>query len=230
MIDFDSYLRGCADGHTIYVLGGQGEILSDMTEEERHRFISVREHSNMTYITQDKAAYQLKVTQGFEKIAAFDCSGLIVHFLLDITGEIGYDTTANGLYKMCDYHPSLNELKPYDLVFMGNNPNDIWHCGVYIGDGKVIESRRIGYGVQMTDFDKRGWNMFGHLKQLDKYLPPENHPNFTITKPMQQGATVKKLQQLLNDCGFNCGNVDGKFGKKTNAALQKFCRYYLIEE
>jgi len=32
------------------------------------------------------------------------------------------------------------------------------------------------------------------------------------------GAYVKAMQQMLNDLGYNCGNADGYFGKKTKAA------------
>lgn len=38
----------------------------------------------------------------------------------------------------------------------------------------------------------------------------------------QSGDKVKALQQALNDLGFNCGNVDGKFGPKTELALKNF--------
>ena len=38
----------------------------------------------------------------------------------------------------------------------------------------------------------------------------------------QSGDKVKKLQQALNDLGFNCGAVDGKFGINTLAAVKKF--------
>ena len=38
----------------------------------------------------------------------------------------------------------------------------------------------------------------------------------------QTGDRVKKLQQVLNELGYNCGNVDGKFGPKTLAAVKKF--------
>lgn len=38
----------------------------------------------------------------------------------------------------------------------------------------------------------------------------------------QTGDKVKKLQQALNALGYNCGNVDGKFGPKTLAAVKKF--------
>ncbi|MBQ8263449.1 MAG: peptidoglycan-binding protein [Oscillospiraceae bacterium] len=37
-----------------------------------------------------------------------------------------------------------------------------------------------------------------------------------------EGADVKALQILLNGLGYNCGEVDGDFGSKTEAAVKKF--------
>lgn len=224
--DFREYLDNAADGHCIYVLGAQGQVLSDMTEKDRKCFISRLENGNVLRINEDIAAYNLKAAQGYDMIQAYDCSGLIVHFLEDLHHEIGYDTTAQGLYNLCDFHPSLNELQPYDLVFIRNSDGYISHCGVYIGDGKVIESRRIGYGVQCTNFEDRPWNCCGHMEKLMKYVPEDKHPELIITKPLMKGDHIRQLQQLLNDYGFACGSVDGKFGVKTAAALQDFCRYY----
>lgn len=36
------------------------------------------------------------------------------------------------------------------------------------------------------------------------------------------GNDVKKLQTMLNACGYNCGTVDGDFGSKTEKALRAF--------
>ena len=35
-------------------------------------------------------------------------------------------------------------------------------------------------------------------------------------------ATVKKVQQALNDCGYDCGTPDGSSGKKTRKAIENF--------
>ena len=230
MLNFREYLLSCADGHCIYVLGAQGKVLTDMTDEERRAWITKREGGNDVYIQMDENAYNLKRTQGFDMIEAYDCSGLIMHYLQDMAHEFDYDTTAQGLYNLCEYHPSMNEIQAYDLVFMGDDDRHIKHVGVYIGDGKVVESRRIGFGVQLTDFNARPWKFCGHLKQLEKYLPAANHPKLGITKPLLKGDYIKQLQQLLNDYGFECGAVDGKYGKKTDAALHAFCAYYCIGE
>ena len=46
------------------------------------------------------------------------------------------------------------------------------------------------------------------------------------TQPMvyrgSRGDAVRKLQELLNKKGFDCGAVDGIFGSKTHAAVVAF--------
>jgi peptidoglycan hydrolase-like protein with peptidoglycan-binding domain len=39
-----------------------------------------------------------------------------------------------------------------------------------------------------------------------------------------EGESVKELQTRLNDIGYDCGTVDGKFGNKTLAAVKEFQR------
>lgn len=45
-----------------------------------------------------------------------------------------------------------------------------------------------------------------------------------VLKQGSTGAEVKKLQERLNQLGFNCGAVDGIFGKKTYNAVISFQR------
>lgn len=37
-----------------------------------------------------------------------------------------------------------------------------------------------------------------------------------------EGKDVQELQTTLNNLGYNCGKVDGKFGEKTKSALKKY--------
>lgn len=43
-----------------------------------------------------------------------------------------------------------------------------------------------------------------------------------VLKKGCKGAAVRALQAVLNAGGFNCGNADGSFGSKTDAAVRKF--------
>lgn len=224
--NFKTYLEYSADGHSIYVFGAQGDDLTAMTPAEREAFIRKREHGNEVNINRDLALYARKVAEGYEFIQAFDCSGLIMYFLQNLTQAVDFDTTAQGIYNICDYHPSLNELKPFDIVFNGSDEKHITHCGVYMGNNDVIEARGRDYGVVHSAFDKRPWSFYGHLQQLDAFIPVDDHPELRITKPLTKGEHIAELQRILNMYKFDCGSVDGKYGKKTEKALKDFCRYY----
>lgn len=226
MINFPDYLEKYAAGNTIYVLGGQGENLSEMTETERFNFISMREHYNTLNINRDLALFARKEAEGYTDITAFDCSGLVMHYLLNIAHVCTNDMTANDIYNACAYHPSRNELEPFDFVFYGKDAKNITHMGVYLGNGEVEECRGREYGVVITKLENRPWNYYGHFSGLDAFIPRYNHPALTITKPLTKNEDITELQKLLNRFNFKCGTVDGKFGKKTEKALKDFCRFY----
>lgn len=239
MLNFFDYLEAQVN-KAIYVWGGQGKNLSEMSEEKAETWIHNREAARNGNSAQNEAnaeraiaLYRKRRTQGVNPILAFDCSGLIMYFLQNLAGEFDSDKTAKNLYFLCDYHPAKNEIKPGDLVFKGATPLTITHVGVYVGDGKVVESFGRDVGVIKTDLDNGGWGFFGHLPQLDKYLKhdPEQHPIYSrVTSPMQKGDAYLEMQEKLNKDGFTDadGNdlvCDGKWGKKSLAAFTKFMQY-----
>ena len=55
----------------------------------------------------------------------------------------------------------------------------------------------------------------------------ENTTTFSRTlKKGTSGAEVVLLQNILNSLGFNCGIVDGNFGKQTDLAVKGFQNKY----
>lgn len=49
-----------------------------------------------------------------------------------------------------------------------------------------------------------------------------------IMKKGSRGSSVKALQELLNKCGYDCGEADGIFGAKTEAAVRHFQRDHAL--
>ena len=228
--NFINYLIALVN-RAIYVWGGQGEILTDMENPEAW----IRAHETSSYNAERAIKlYRKRVAEGVTEIRAFDCSGLIVYFLLNLVHAIKYDVTAKALYTMCDYHPAITELEKGDLVFYSkdNLPSTISHVGVYIGNGEVIESRGRDYGVVLTKIAERTWNFAGHLPQLDAYVWTETHPVFNaVVHPMNKGDAYKAMQIALNKAGFtdNDGNElaeDSKWGKKSLTAFTKMIKFY----
>ncbi|GGP87292.1 bifunctional WXG100 family type VII secretion target/C40 family peptidase [Streptosporangium pseudovulgare] len=66
--------------------------------------------------------------------SAFDCSGLVYYSLNQAGVKIG-DTTAEG-YRVSG-KPATLPLQPGDVITFGNPAT---HCGIYIGDGKMIHA------------------------------------------------------------------------------------------
>ncbi|MBQ9950317.1 MAG: C40 family peptidase [Clostridia bacterium] len=144
---------------SIYVWGGQGET------EFNEAWIKKME-------TTDKNAqraiklYEKRQDEGKDPIAAYDCSGLIVRFLLD-NELIQSDTTSGGLYTLST-KISKDMLTKGDLLFR-HNGTSIHHVGVYIGGDMVIHAKGRDVGVVREHIDANGetyWNRYGRLPEL----------------------------------------------------------------
>lgn len=147
---------------SIYVWGAQGETA--ITED----WIKKRETSAVN-AQRAIALWKKRVAEGKSYIAAFDCSGLIVYFLMK-NGLLKSDTSSRGLFDMCKEIATRDKLVPGDFVFR-HNGTKIHHIGVYIGDGQVIEAKGRDDGVVQQGIDQSGkgyWNRYGRFEPLFK--------------------------------------------------------------
>ncbi|WP_065356910.1 C40 family peptidase [Kluyvera georgiana] len=88
----------------------------------------------------------------------FDCSGLVYYAYKDLV-NIRIPRTANEMYHLRDARPvNRSELESGDLVFFrtqGRGTAD--HVGVYVGNGKFIQSPRTGQDIQITSLSEDYW-------------------------------------------------------------------------
>ncbi|CBG88178.1 C40 family peptidase [Citrobacter rodentium] len=88
----------------------------------------------------------------------FDCSGLVYYAYKDLV-KFPIPRTANEMYHLRDAAPiKRDELKNGDLVFFrtqGRGTAD--HVGVYVGNGKFIQSPRTGREIQITSLSEDYW-------------------------------------------------------------------------
>ena len=226
MKPFIEYLR--AQLGNIYAWGGQGDNLSGLHDpikwikgqeddaENRQRVINF---------------YKKRKAEGQYPIKAFDCSGLIMYFLDDLHGVMD-DKSAQMLYQKCK-KIKKDELQEGDLVFKGSSADNITHVGVYVGGGKVIESKGRDDGVVETNLAERPFKYFGRLAALEPFLvdEPDEPYIFRLTSPRQKGPEVLELQRFLNFCHYRDENgdaldEDGIYGKHTDRALLGFAAWY----
>lgn len=226
MKPFIEYLR--AQLGMPYVWGAQGDLLSGLHDPEKWIKSQESKAENrtraITFFRKCKAA-------GMDPIRAFDCSGLIMYFLQDLHGVMG-DRSAQMLYNQ-SVKITRGQLQEGDLVFKGGSSDDITHVGVYIGDGKVIESKGRDDGVCETELESRPFAYFGRLDALAPFLTDESEEPviFKLTSPRQKGDAVKELQRFLNYIHFRDATgeklvEDGIFGPKTEYALISFAVIY----
>ncbi|MGC6386767.1 C40 family peptidase [Ewingella sp. S1.OA.A_B6] len=88
----------------------------------------------------------------------FDCSGLVYYAYKDLI-RIKMPRTANEMYHLRDAAPvKRGELESGDLVFFRiNNRGAADHVGVYVGNGKFIQSPRTGEEIKITSLGQDYW-------------------------------------------------------------------------
>jgi len=88
----------------------------------------------------------------------FDCSGLVYYAYKDLV-KFRIPRTANEMYHLRDAAAvDRGELQSGDLVFFrtrGRGTAD--HVGVYVGNGKFIQSPRTGRDIQITSLSEDYW-------------------------------------------------------------------------
>ena len=106
------------------------------------------------------------------------------------------------------------------------------HCGIYIGNGKVVESTpKWNNGVQITSLSARSWLKHGKLPYVEYSKSEEVKDTVTIELPVlrqgSKGDEVKTLQRLLKALGYKGSDkkqlaIDGDFGQNTDYALKAY--------
>jgi LysM repeat protein len=137
-----------------YVLGGQGELY---TEELAKKWANARRSAKT-------AAYFLKSAKQWysppKRIV--DCSGLIVQaFRAFIPGYA--DRSANAFKAQFVKSGAIGEIPETAGLAVWKDG----HIGVYLGDGKVCESRGVAYGVVISDLKTQKWTHYGKLKGVE---------------------------------------------------------------
>ena len=99
------------------------------------------------------------------------------------------------------------------------------HCGVYMGNSKVIESSpKWANGVQVTALSARNWLKHGKLPWVEYSVKEVKNVvkiELSVLGKGDKGEQVKTLQRLLNAFGAKL-DVDGSFGSLTQSALKDY--------
>ncbi len=235
MLNFIKYLEEQVGNHSIYVWGGQGEMLKTTSDSKIRNMETSTGNANRAIAQKNKV-----VAAGDGDVARlFDCSGLIVYWLMK-EGLLGYDTTANGLRNLCTKIGGREGIKKGDFVFRVSNGN-AYHVGVVVDDSlNVIEAKGRDEGVVKRALNASGtsyWNAYGRPDRFfagsvpDEPTPepaPTSRPGLSrtlkLSTPYMRGDDVQQAQRFLINakCGVGSTGADGVFGGATKEAVEKY--------
>ncbi len=215
--NFIAFLEQEVKNGSIYVWGGQGQRGDQITDS----FIKMRESD--TKNAQRVIAYKNKqIEAGYgSTFGAFDCSGLGMYWLCDLTGLFPNDLNANGMKGKCTAI-TKDQVCRGDWVFILNDGRAT-HIGYVVDDaGNVIEARGRDYGVCKTKLNQRPWNFFGRPEIFRKEIEARE-AGFTSLRQGDKGTAVIALQLGLIYSGYPLAKygADGSFGSETLNAVKK---------
>lgn len=203
-----------------YVYGAWGEQCTPSGRKRRARSEHPTIVSKCPALSRGAACNEQNCKWGVG-VRMYDCRGFTAWLLkqvgISISGEGAtsqYNTAANWMRR-----GSVNDMPDCVCCLFRKKENKMEHTGMHIGGGIVVDcSGNVRTGGMS------GWTHYaipvGLYKEgeipMDKVKP-------TLRKGAE-GESVKELQTRLNDIGYDCGTVDGKFGNKTLAAVKEFQR------
>lgn len=204
--DFTEYLLEQVRNHSIYVWGAQGQKKPTITEAWIRRREKTKRNADRAV-----AHWKKEVRLGYgDVLRAFDCSGLGTYFFLK-HDLIDHDVNAEGLRSLCR-RVDRSEVREGDMAFRMQNRRAV-HVGYVIDRAHLVEAKGRDDGVVESDLS--GFTRFGR--------PPFfASRELRLTSPYMRGEDVRTLQRALKEQGFDPGQIDGVYGKKTERAVKRF--------
>jgi hypothetical protein len=146
----------------------------------------------------------------------YDCSGLIKAAIKELSGK-WQDLSAQGLYDQCTSRRGIISsvtLIPGTLVFMyGAKQGRMVHVGIYIGNGEVIESRGVDYGVVKTKLASRAWTHWGQANWIELDLKADGTKVVTgAESDSGDNSSVKQHDSMKVDFNKALDNLVSEFG------------------
>jgi hypothetical protein len=124
-----------------------------------------------------------------------DCVGLVkgVVWQADFQGkyQAATDLSANGMYQKCSVKGSIATFpeKPGLVVWKDG------HIGVYVGNGVVVESRSVEWGVVRTLLKDRPWTNWGECHLVD-YTPVDWQSRAIAAEAKVVALTARTEQEI----------------------------------
>lgn len=152
-------------------------------------------------------------------VRMYDCRGFTAWLLrqtgLDLTGggaTSQWNTTANWAQR-----GEISSMPDLVCCVFQRKDGKMLHTGMHLGGGRIIHC---SHNVQEGKTTDRAWTHYGIPVGL--YAPEDIPATHKTVRRGAQGEDVRQLQISLVSWGYDPGEPDGIFGKKTEAAVKAF--------
>ena len=207
--DFNAYLE--AQVGEPYVWGGQH---TKLTPDNYIKVIERKETSAQN--AEDAIAYCKNLfDNGASVLYAYDCSGLGMYYLQNVTNTYSHDMSANGMMGECE---KADEPRRGYWVFRLND-GKATHIGYMVSDTEVIHAKGRKFGVTKERWKKSYWHVTGIPKCIDfeepkpQPEPPKPIPTVKIKVKGSvrvregNGVLTKKIKTVRNCLLPYCGQA-----------------------
>lgn len=223
-INLDEFCRYLNDQVGMpYVWGGQHLMLTP----DNYVAVITRRETDEKHRKQAIAYCKKLFNKGATVLFAYDCSGLGMYWLQNVTHTYDNDMNANIMMRTCQI---VSEPKRGYWVFKTDKSGRATHVGYMISSTELIEAKGRAYGVVVTKYKKSAWNRIGKPECVDFNEPVPGPDTYVFTRNLKYGCIgedVIELKKLLIEHGFGNGiSVDKAsskcFGSKTKKCVKEY--------
>ena len=143
---------------------------------------------------------------GVTELYGYDCSGLGMYWLQNLTHVLPHDLNANSMMGHCDMTETP---KRGDWVFRVNDEGKATHIGYMVTDTELIEARGRAYGVVRRKYKQSDWHKVGRPKCMEWDEPSE--------QDQPEPTELIKVIKVKGHVKVRTGN--GTFSKRIGTAV-----------
>ena len=181
-----------------YLWGGQGTLLTP----SNYKSVIAKHESDASNRAKVERFCEEQFASGATELRGYDCSGLGMYYLQNLTHTLPHDLSANGMMGLCEL---VDEPKHGYWLFRVNEDGKATHIGYMVSDTDLIEARGRTYGVVRRRYVKRDWHRIGKASCMEWDEPkPDTHEYVKV-----RGGRIGKRSGDRSEHGKDTGRERG---------------------
>lgn len=190
-----------------YIWGGQGTLLTP----SNYKTVIAKREKDATNRAKVERFCEDKFADGATELRGYDCSGLGMYYLQNLTHALPHDLSANGMMGLCE---PTETPKRGDWLFRVNEDGKATHIGYMVTDTELIEARGRAYGVVRRKYKQSDWHKVGRPNCMDWSNPSEQEQ----TEPAEQPEPTELIKVIKVKGHVKVRTGNGTFSKRIGTA------------